>query len=408
MTTATPSKKDRRDQARRERLEREQAQAAAAARRRRFTRLGAVLAVAAVVVVVLVAVSSSGGGGGKTAASSSAASSSASLAGVRASSDLLAGIPQDGISLGSAKAPVRVLEFADLQCPFCRQATLDVLPNVIRDYVRPGKVRMEFHALAFIGPDSVRAARVAEAAGQQDKLWNVTELAYHNQGKENSGWATAEAHHGRRSGPRHQPGLRRAQRCEGHERAHRREHPRQREQGQRDADVPRRPGQRPRGGRRLGADRRHQGRAGRMSDRLRLAAIVISAVGIAIAGYLTYVHYAGISPVCEIAHGCEKVQTSEWSKVAGVPVAVLGLIGYVGILAALFVPGEAAATAAAGMALVGAGFSAYLTYREVFTIDAICIWCVASAILMTLLAILTVVRLARQSPAALSAARAAQ
>jgi uncharacterized membrane protein len=145
-----------------------------------------------------------------------------------------------------------------------------------------------------------------------------------------------------------------------------------------------------------------------MSDRLRLAAIVISAVGIAIAGYLTYVHYAGISPVCEIAHGCEKVQTSEWSKVAGVPVAVLGLIGYVGVLAALFVPGEAAATAAAGMALVGAGFSAYLTYREVFTIDAICIWCVASAILMTLLAILTVVRLARQSPAALSAARAAQ
>ena len=192
MTAATPTKKDRRDQARRERLEREQAEAAAAARRRRFTRLGAVLAVAAVVVVALVAVSSSGGGGDKTAATGSAASSSSasSLAGVQASADLLKGIPQDGISLGSAKAPVRVLEFADLQCPFCRQATLDVLPNVIKHYVRPGRVRMEFHALAFIGPDSVRAARVAEAAGRQDKLWNVTELAYHNQGKENSGWAT--------------------------------------------------------------------------------------------------------------------------------------------------------------------------------------------------------------------------
>ncbi len=190
MTTATPTKQERRDQARRERLEREQAEAAAAARRRRFIRLGAVLAVAAVVVVVLVAVSSSGGGGAKTAASGSASSSSASLAGAQASTDLLKGIPQDGISLGSAKAPVRVLEFADLQCPFCRQATLDVLPNVIKDYVRPGKVRMEFHALAFIGPDSVRAARVAEAAGQQDKLWNVTDLAYHNQGEENSGWAT--------------------------------------------------------------------------------------------------------------------------------------------------------------------------------------------------------------------------
>jgi uncharacterized membrane protein len=145
-----------------------------------------------------------------------------------------------------------------------------------------------------------------------------------------------------------------------------------------------------------------------MTDRLRTAAIAISVLGIAIAGYLTYVHYAGISPVCEIAHGCEKVQTSEWSKVAGVPVAVLGLLGYVGILAALLVPGEAAMTAAAGLAVVGAGFSAYLTYREVFTIEAICIWCVASAVLMVLLAILTVARLARHEPAALSAAPAAQ
>ena len=146
-----------------------------------------------------------------------------------------------------------------------------------------------------------------------------------------------------------------------------------------------------------------------MTDRLRTVAIAISVVGIAIAGYLTYVHYAGISPVCEIAHGCEKVQTSEWSKVAGVPVALLGLLGYVGILAALLIPGETAATAAAGMALVGVGFSAYLTYREVFTIEAICIWCVASAILMLVLAVLTVVRLAlHESEPRLSAARAAQ
>ena len=144
-----------------------------------------------------------------------------------------------------------------------------------------------------------------------------------------------------------------------------------------------------------------------MSDRLRTAAIAISVVGIAIAGYLTYVHYAGISPVCEIAHGCEKVQTSEWSKVGGVPVALLGLLGYVAILAALSIPGELAMTAAAGLAVVGAGFSAYLTYREVFTIEAICIWCVASALLMVALAVLTVARLARQEPA-LSAARAAQ
>jgi uncharacterized membrane protein len=137
-----------------------------------------------------------------------------------------------------------------------------------------------------------------------------------------------------------------------------------------------------------------------MTDRLRTAAIVCCALGLAIAGYLTYVHYAGISPVCEIAHGCEKVQTSQWSKVAGVPVALLGLLGYAGILAALFVPGETGLLAAAGQALVGFGFSAYLTYREVFTIDAICIWCVASAVLMAALAVITVLRIVWADPSA--------
>jgi hypothetical protein len=62
-----------------------------------------------------------------------------------------------------------------------------------------------------------------------------------------------------------------------------------------------------------------------MSDRLRAGALACCALGLAIAAYLTYVHYAGISPVCEIAHGCEKVQTSQWSSLAGVPVALLGL-----------------------------------------------------------------------------------
>jgi uncharacterized membrane protein len=132
-----------------------------------------------------------------------------------------------------------------------------------------------------------------------------------------------------------------------------------------------------------------------MSDRLRAAAIACCALGLAVAGYLTYVHYAGISPVCEIAHGCEKVQTSHWSRIAGVPVALLGLLGYAGILGALLVRGEAGLTAAAGQALIGAGFSAYLTYREVFTIRAICIWCVISAVVMAVLAVLTVVRLVR-------------
>ena len=188
MTRPTATRNERREQARRARIQREQGEAANAARRRRFTRLGAVLGAAAVVVVILVAVSSSGGG--STASTSSSASPSAPVAGTQASRSLLNGIPQKGLTLGNANAPVRVLEFADLQCPFCRDYSLGVMPGLVQKYVRTGKVRMEFHALAFIGPDSVRAARVAEAAGRQNKLWDVADLAYHNQGAENSGWAT--------------------------------------------------------------------------------------------------------------------------------------------------------------------------------------------------------------------------
>jgi uncharacterized membrane protein len=138
-----------------------------------------------------------------------------------------------------------------------------------------------------------------------------------------------------------------------------------------------------------------------MSDRsLRRTGVVLAVLGIAVAGYLVYVHYANIDPVCNIAHGCHKVQTSQYAKLAGVPVALLGLIGYVTLLGALLAPGEPARMLAALVALVGFGFSAYLTYRELFTIDAICQWCVASAILMTGLAIVCTSRLARLPPPA--------
>jgi uncharacterized membrane protein len=133
--------------------------------------------------------------------------------------------------------------------------------------------------------------------------------------------------------------------------------------------------------------------------RLRLTAFVLAALGVGVAGYLTYVHYAGIEPVCNIAHGCVKVQTSKYAELAGVPVAVLGLLGYVTILAALAVDGEPGRLAAALTALVGFGFSAYLTYRELFTIDAICQWCVASAVLMTGLAVVCTWRVVIAEPA---------
>jgi uncharacterized membrane protein len=126
--------------------------------------------------------------------------------------------------------------------------------------------------------------------------------------------------------------------------------------------------------------------------KLRAAAIVVAVVGLGIATYLTIVHYAGGSPVCAIAHGCETVQKSDYSKLAGVPVALLGMIGYVGIIGALIKDGERERNAAAFFSILGFGFSAWLTYTEIALIDAICIWCVGSAICMTILAALTVSR----------------
>jgi uncharacterized membrane protein len=135
-----------------------------------------------------------------------------------------------------------------------------------------------------------------------------------------------------------------------------------------------------------------------VSDRrLRLAAIVLALIGLGVAAYLTYVHYKGIKPACGLGANCVKVQTSEWSELAGVPVAVLGLAGYAVILASLFVPGEIGLMTGALVALSGFGFSAYLTYRELFSIHAICEWCVTSAVLMTLLAGVTTIRLLRIS-----------
>ena len=126
---------------------------------------------------------------------------------------------------------------------------------------------------------------------------------------------------------------------------------------------------------------------------MRRASTLVAVAGLAIAGYLTVVHYAGGEPVCAIAHGCATVQKSDYPQLAGVPVALLGLLGYVAILAALARDGEQGRTAAAFLSLAGFGFSLWLTYAEVARLDAICIWCVASAICMTLLAGLSAVRL---------------
>ena len=103
---------------------------------------------------------------------------------------LFRGIPQNGIALGSPHAPVTLVEFADLQCPYCAHWARDSFPTIVEEYVRDGRVRVVFRGLAFIGADSDTALRAALAAGQQDRLWDVVHGLFVQQGAENSGWVS--------------------------------------------------------------------------------------------------------------------------------------------------------------------------------------------------------------------------
>jgi uncharacterized membrane protein len=141
-----------------------------------------------------------------------------------------------------------------------------------------------------------------------------------------------------------------------------------------------------------------------VSDRtLRIAIGALAVAGIAIAGYLTYARYADVQLICSTG-GCETVQRSRYSVVAGMPVAVLGLIGYVVLLATAVLPHAWAAAAGAAAALAGLVFALYLLVLQLAVIDAVCQWCVASDVVVAAIAVLAVLRLRRASfsPAAAS------
>jgi protein-disulfide isomerase len=152
--------------------------------RRRLTQLGGVLTVAVALVLIAIVVSTN------NASSTPKKHPGEIVAGQTESRAMLAGIPQSGITLGSPKAQVTILEFADLQCPFCREYSLQTLPLIVQDYVRSGKAKIEFRNLSFIGPDSVTAGKFAAGAAAQNKLWNFVDVFYFNQKQENSGYAT--------------------------------------------------------------------------------------------------------------------------------------------------------------------------------------------------------------------------
>jgi uncharacterized membrane protein len=125
--------------------------------------------------------------------------------------------------------------------------------------------------------------------------------------------------------------------------------------------------------------------------RARRAIAAFALLGAAIATYLTYVHYAHTSPICTTG-GCEKVQKSKYAELAGVPVALLGLVAYAAIIATTFRRGVAAAFAGVLVALVGVAFSGYLLWAQIVPIGALCQWCVGNDLVITVVAVLCVAR----------------
>jgi protein-disulfide isomerase len=179
------TRKQRREQARAQRKEIEQAQAAKETTRRRLQLLGSVVVVAVVAVVVIL-VATGGGGSKKVTAPEAAKEKNVVTA-------LISGIPQSGTTLGSPTAPVTLQYFGDLECPICKDFTLGALPSLIEKYVRPGKLKIEYHSLetATREPETFKTQQVAAyAAGKQNKAWYFIELFYHEQGEEDTGYVT--------------------------------------------------------------------------------------------------------------------------------------------------------------------------------------------------------------------------
>ena len=148
--------------------------------RNRLILVAAALGGAVLLAVVLILVAGRGSSPAQTTTATTAAPGSGSLA----------GIPQNGSTLGKASAPVTLVVYEDPQCPFCRSWNVSTLPSVVSGFVRTGKIKIEYRGVVIIGPDSVRGLRAIYAAGKQNKLWNVADALYAHQGAENSGWIT--------------------------------------------------------------------------------------------------------------------------------------------------------------------------------------------------------------------------
>jgi uncharacterized membrane protein len=131
---------------------------------------------------------------------------------------------------------------------------------------------------------------------------------------------------------------------------------------------------------------------------LRIAQGAVALLGLGVATYLTVVRAEGESPTCVIGGGCHTVQSSDYSELAGIPVAWLGIAAYLSLLLSALLRGQPGRALGLFTGLVGVGFSAWLTYVELVIIDAVCAWCVTSAILVTISLIIALMRAASPSP----------
>ena len=150
--------------------------------RNRILLLVAAVGAAVVVAVVLIVVGTSGSGSSTTTTSTSASGPT--------TKSLFAGIPQHGDTLGDPSAPATLTVYEDPQCPFCQQWNLNALPTVLDTFVRTGRVKLVYHGVEIIGPNSLDGLRAIYAAGAQNKLWTFADALYTHQGAENSGWIT--------------------------------------------------------------------------------------------------------------------------------------------------------------------------------------------------------------------------
>jgi protein-disulfide isomerase len=146
---------------------------------------GALLALAAAAVVLGIALR---GGDSKASAVPVRGSLANALPGALETQQLLKGIPQSGNVLGEPSAPVTVYEYVDAQCTYCQQFETQAMPTLIERYVRTGKAKVELRPIAFIGPDSERGRAALIAGAEQNKMFNVAQMLFINQGAENSGW----------------------------------------------------------------------------------------------------------------------------------------------------------------------------------------------------------------------------